>query len=166
MSIYVSSQTDLAAMMSVAAGVVIAASDLTFGTPHATTTAEKTQYGSNTKISVAFKTDSTVGVGSRTLYYDRLDLAPLQLANLHGAKVSAGANLAAMIPVIRNYTGAVVDANDLQEASTTSNETTGAVEFVMTAKSTSIGWFGTGTLKFDGPAPIASAFADDKLPGF
>lgn len=166
MSIYVSSQADLAAMMSVAAGVVVAVSDLVFGVPKTTTTAEQTQYSRNTKINIAFANTSTVGVGSRTLYYDRLDLAPLQLANLKGAKASSGANLAAMIPVIKNYTGAVVDANDLAEASSTLNTDTGGVEFVMTARSTSLGWIGTGTLKFDLPATMASEFPDDRLSGF
>jgi hypothetical protein len=166
MSIYVSSQADLAAMVSVAAGVVVAVSDLVFGTPHPTTTAEKAQYGRNTKIAVNFAPASTVGTGSRTLYYDRLDLAPLQLAVLFGAKASGGANLAAMIPVIKNYTGAVVSASDLVETSSTVNPDTGGVEFVMTAQTNSLGWLGTGTLKFDPPAPIATAFTDDKLPGF
>lgn len=166
MTIYVSSQADLAAMLSVASGVVIAATDLVFGIPKPTTTAEKAQYNRNTKLKVRFANTSTVGTGERIIWYDRLDLAPLALTNFFGAKVSSGANLAAMIPVIKNYTGAVVDSSDLAEASTYVNPDTLGVEFLATALPTSIGWTGSVLFKMDPPQPIASAFFDDKLNGF
>lgn len=166
MTIYVSSQADLAAMLSVAAGVVIAASDLIFGIPKPTTDAEKTQYGRNTKLKVRFADTSTVGTGERIVYYDRLDLAPLALANFTKAKISEGANLAAVIPVIKNYTGAIVNSSDLAEAATYKNPDTLGIEFVATALSDSIGWTGSVLLKFDPPQAIASAFWDDRLNGF
>jgi len=166
MSIYLESKADLAAMLSVAAGVLIAASDIQTGNPKVTTADEKTQFSRNTRISVGFLESSTVGTSARVVYYDRLDLAPLAKANLHGAKVSPGSNLAAMIPVIRNYTGAVLTADDLVEHSAVLNDTTGVITFQLEAKSTSLGWYGSGTLTFEGAASIETAFSDDRLPGF
>jgi len=165
MSIYLDSKADLAAMFSVKAGIIVPVSDLVFGTPVATTAAEKTLYGKNTKVGVKFTDSSTLGMGGTKVFYDRLDVTPLGLANFRGIAVTGGQNLAAMLPVLKNLSGATFTSDDLVEHSTV-DDGDGGITFLIESKPDSLGWFGSVTVAFNVALDIETAFSGDTLPGF
>lgn len=166
MSIYLESKADLAAMFSVAAGIVVSVGDLNYGTPTTTTTEEKAaNQGHNTKIDLSFATSSTLGKGGDKFFYDRLDVAPLALANFKGSGAFEGQPLAAVIPILKNYTGAVFTTDDLVEHSTVTDQD-GSITFLVEAKPTSVGWFGSVTVVMTKSPAMANEFSDDQLDGF
>lgn len=164
MGIFVSSQADLIAMANVASGVTFTASDLVFGTPRAATTAEVTQHGKNTAIAVRASDTSILAVGYTTIFYDRLDLKPLENFNLTNCLCVDGLTKVAWFPVVVGYLGVPFTATHLVEH--TSVTVDGKVNVQLEATADSLGWIGTATLRFGGYEDISTAFFDNKLTGF
>lgn len=164
MGIFVSSQADLAAMVSVASGVTFAASDLIFGTPRAATSAEITQYGKNTAVPVAASPSATQAAGISLLFYDRLDLKPLENFDLTSCLCVDGIPLSEWLPVVSGYLNIPFTISHFVEHS--SVNVNDKVNVLLEAKASSLGWLGSVTLKFGGYPNMSSAFTGDKLPGF
>lgn len=164
MGIFVSSQADLIAMVKVASGVNFTASDLVFGTPRAATSAEITQYGKNTAIAVRASDTTILTTGSATVFYDRLDLKPLENFNLTNCLCVEGLAKADWLPVVIGYLNVPFTAAHLVEH--TSTIVNGKVNVQLEATPDSLGWMGSATLKFGGYPDIATAFSDNKLTGF
>ena len=164
MGIFVSSQADLIAMINVASGVTFTASDLVFGTPRAATPAEVTQFGKNTAVPVRASATTTLVSGFTTFFYDRLDMKTLELFDLTTCLCGDGLVKADWAPVVISYLNVPFDPNHLVEH--TSTTVNGKVTVQLEATTNSLGWFGTGTLKFGGYPDIATAFRDNHLTGF
>lgn len=164
MSIFVSSQADLIAMVKVASGVAFTASDLVFGTPRAATSAEITQYGKNTAVGVRAAVGSTLAAGFTTVYYDRLDLKPLENFNLTSCLCVDGLAKADWLPIVIGYLNVPLTAAHLTEHASVVVD--GKVNVQLEATADSLGWTGSATLKFGGYPDIATAFTDNKLLGF
>lgn len=164
MGIFVSSQADLIAMINVASGVTFTASDLVFGTPRAATPAEITQFGHNTAVAVRASATTTLVSGFTTFFYDRLDLKTLELFDLTTCMCGDGLAKVDWFPTVVSYLNVPFDTNHLVEH--TSATVNGKVTVQLEATSNSLGWFGTGTLKFGGYPDISTAFRDNHLLGF
>jgi hypothetical protein len=164
MSIYVSNTADLLAMINVATGQTFVAADLVFGTARATTPAEITKYGKNSVVAVNSSPTSTKTIGFTTIFYDRLQLDPLQYINLTNCICPDGANLVGWLPVVVGHLGIPFTTTDLVEH--TSTTVNGKVNVQLEAKPGSLGWLGSVTLKFGGYADITTAFNGDTLIGF
>lgn len=164
MSIYVTSEVDLLAMINTASGLTFASNELVYGVPHVTTTQEAADSGHNTKLAVSIDTASTKGTGWRNVFFDRLDLAVLGKYDYTTLVLTEGLTTAQMITLLKKWTGIPFTANDLVSRTATKNSNT--VSFVVEAKPTSLGWFGTHTLTYQTPADISTAFPDDTLNGF
>lgn len=164
MSIFVTSVADLIAMINVASGVTFTASDLVFGTPRPATSAEITKYGKNTAVAVRASDTTTLVSGFTTFFYDRLDLKTLENFDLTTCLCADGLSTAAWAPVVTSYLNVPFNvAHLIEHASVT---VLGRVNVQLEATSNSLGWIGTGTLKFGGYPDIATAFTDNKLTGF
>lgn len=164
MGIFVSSQADLIAMINVASGVAFTASDLVFGTPRAATPDEVTQFGKNTAIPVRASATTTLVTGFTTFFYDRLDLKTLELFDLTTCLCVDGLAKVDWAPVVIGYLNIPFDVNHFVEHTSTTID--GKVTVQLEATSNSLGWFGTGTLKFGGYPDISTAFRDNHLLGF
>jgi hypothetical protein len=165
MSIYLTSKQDVLAYLSVAAGVTVAAADVTLGVPRATTSGEQTTYNANTRITVEFTPSSTVGTGKRVVWYNRIDLSEFTFVNKKGNKAVDGTNTAGMLPFLKKISGIPFGADDLVDHTATANSD-GTITFQMEAKSDSYGWIGNVTIDFSDSILINNAFVDNTLPGF
>lgn len=164
MGIFVSNTVDLAAAMAVATGVAFTEADLIFGKPRAATSAEITQYGKNTAVSVNSSPSSTKSVGYTTIFYDRLQLQPLERFNLRNTILGSGLTVAQWLPIVKSYIGVGLIAADLVEHSSTVSGD--KVSVLIEAVPTSLGWLGSATLLFGTLPDITTAFNTDKLNGF
>lgn len=164
MGIFVSSQADLIAMINVASGVTFTASDLVFGTPRTATPDEVTQFGKNTAVPVRASATTTLVSGSTTFFYDRLDMKTLELFDLTTCSCGDGLAKAAWAPVVISYLNIPFDPTHLVDRPSSTVE--GKVTVLIEATSNSLGWFGSGSLKFGGYPDIATAFRDNHLLGF
>lgn len=164
MTIYVSSTADLLAMVNVATGLGFIASDLTFGTPRAATTAEITKYGKNTAIAVNSTSTNTKTVGSTTFFYDRLPLQPIENYNMSTCVCPDASPLATWLPIVFGYIRVPFVAAELVDnPSFTAN---GKVNVKIEAIPGNLGWTGSATLKFGGYPDITTAFNGNTLLAF
>lgn len=164
MGIFVSNTADIAAAMTVASGVTFTEADLVFGKPRAATQAEVTKYGKNSVVGVNSAPTSTKSLGWTTVFYDRLSLAPLETVFIRGILVGEGLTLAQWLPIFKGVFPIGLEVVDLIEHATAT--VNGKTNAILEAASTSLGWVGTATLKFDGFPDISTAFTTDKLLGF
>jgi uncharacterized protein (UPF0264 family) len=165
-SLYQNSNDDLSAMISAAAGVTVATADYTILGIRATTTAEQTQYGKNTKIAIQMNASSTLR-GQMSLYYDRLNLA--SLANFTPYLLSSDVNvdISQLLTTIRDMYGILFTMADLADAQTQDDGTgTGGTTLVLTALAGSYGYTGTVTIHFAPLPNIGTAFYSPQLSGF
>lgn len=164
MTIFVTTTADLVAMVNTATGQSFVEADLVFGTPRAPTSAELTQFGKNTAVNVKAADGSTKSSGFTTIFYDRLDLKPLENFNLTNCVCAEGLTLAQWLPIAVSYLNVQFNiAHLVEHASTT---VTGKVNVQLEATANSLGWFGTATLKFGGYQDITTAFNGNTLLGF
>ena len=153
-------------MIAAAAGVAVATADYTVLGLRATTTAEQTQYGKNTKVAIQMNASSTLR-GQMNLYYDRLDLGAL--ANFTPWKLPADQNVdvSVLLTTIRDMYGILFTMNDLADSQTVDDGSgTGSTKITLTALSSSLGYTGTVTIGFAPLPNISTAFFSNQLSGF
>lgn len=164
MSIFVTSATDLVALINTAGGVAFPLADITFGKPRTPTAAEVTKYGKNTAVDFKVADTSTIATGFTTVFYDRLDLKGLENFDLTGCSISSGIGIAGWLPILIGYLNIPFSQSNLVD--TTSSAVDGKVVVSVQAVPASLGWFGTGTLKFENTPDISTAFNSNQLTGF
>lgn len=164
MSLYQNSNDDLSSMISAAAGVTVNTGDYTVLAIRATTTAEQTQYGKNTKIAIQMNASSTLR-GQMNLYYDRLDLGALANFTPYKLPVSEGVDVSTILTTIRDMYGILFTMNDLVDTQTVDNGS-GTAQVTLTALSSSLGYTGSVTISFTTLPNISTAFYSNQLAGF
>ena len=160
MSLYQKSQGDLAAILTAAAGVTIAPTDFTVVGVRATVAEDNSSF--NTKLALQATTTGSYQ-GQTYVFYDRLDLGSLPNFNPYKLSVAAGVNVYDMLSTLRNQYGIRFTTDDLVNHATVDNGD-GTYSLLLEAKSTSIGWFGSGTVLFAGQPNLATAFMTTTLP--
>lgn len=164
MSIFVTSATDLVALINTAGGVAFPVADITFAKPRTPTADEVTKYGKNTAVDFKVADTSTIATGFTTVFYDRLDLKGLENFDLTGCSVSSGLGISGWLPIVVGYFNIPFTQSSLVD--TTSSTVNGKVVVSIQATTSSLGWFGTGTLKFEDTPDISTAFNSNQLTGF
>lgn len=165
MSIYQTAADDLALLLTATTGVSILSTHFTVVAIAPTLNGESVY---NTKIRIKFVSPSTL-TGEKTFYYDRLNLADLE--HLHpftdGRLRSAGGigtSLYNLFPALRNGLGIQFTQADVVE---TFGEDDGiGIKIQLLAKPSSVGWFGTYSVKMAGYPNISEAFHSQHVLGF
>lgn len=164
MSIYVTSATDLVALINAQAGVTFALADLTFAKPRAPTADELTKYGKNSAVDFKVNDSSTIATGFTTVFYDRLDFKGLENYDLTTCSIPANVGVATWLPMVISYLNVPLTAANIVDtpSATVGNNTV----VTLTATAASLGWIGTGSLKFASIPDISTAFNSNQLVGF
>lgn len=170
MSIYQTALDDIAAMLVAAGATGMTGSGTTVmqlkPTPAPGGVPEDSH---NTKAVIYAANSNTTYKGSTIVYYDRLNLAMLaNLAPLDRTKYTqiadVGVSVYTMLDLIRDAIGIQFTTDDLVDTQTVAGAN--GTDVTLTAKSTSVGWYGTVTLSFSGLPNIINAFNGRALIGF
>ena len=166
MSIYVKSLDDIAAMLVVAGATSVVSNDIKVIALKPTPSGESVY---NTKAVIQMQPSNTSFTGTTIVYFDRLDLSELvNLGPLDKTKYltfsDVDVSIYTMLDSIRDAVGIQFTTDDLVETQTVAADD--GTDVTLTAKSTSLGWTGTVTLRFSGLPNIINAFNGRALTGF
>lgn len=165
MSIYQTSNDDLALLISAAVGTTVLSTHYTILGITPTPAGESTY---NTKIRIKFVSPSIYS-GEKTLYFDRLNLA--DLSHLHPftdgrlkSGAASGLSVYSLFTSLRDGLGINFTTTDLEETFATPDEV--ACQVVLKAKSTSLGWYGEYTVKMSSYPNFSVLFFSTDLVGY
>ena len=166
MSIYVKSLDDIAAMLVAAGATGVVSNDIKVIALKPTPSGESVN---NTKAVIQMQPSNVSFTGTTIVYFDRLDLS--KLANLgpfdktkYLTFSDVDVSIYTMLDSIRDAVGIQFTTDDLVETQTVAADD--GTDVTLTAKSTSLGWTGTVTLRFSGLPNIINAFNGRALTGF
>lgn len=162
MSLYQNSQDDLSAILSAAAGMTIASGDYTVAAVRATVAGDNTTFNTKAAISALGSGNYT---GNTTVFYNRLDLGALTNFSPYLQTAAPGVSVYTLLTTLLNQYGIRFTTDDLVDHSTTDNGD-GTVSLVLEAKSTSLGWINSVTVKFASSPGLSSLFISTTLPSF
>lgn len=165
MSIYQTSNDDLALLISAVVGTSVLSTHFTVLGIIPTPAGESTY---NTKIRIKFITPSNY-IGEKTFYYDRLNLADLE--HLHPftngrlkARGGPGLSVYSLFPALRDGLGINFTTADLEETIATEDDV--AAQVVLKAKASSPGWYGSYTAKMSPYQNFSVLFFSTDLTGY
>lgn len=157
-----SSKPSLVAGMASSAGVSLNPTDFQFTDPKPTEPGDSTT--KNSKVMAIAAAEGTYR-GSRVVFYDRLDLSAMENFEFIPVTLEPGVSVYDLLGSIYAMTGIAFTVNDLVDHQSVSGEGN-AVEVLLEAKATSLGFTGSFTLTGVGYPNISTAFSSNILPGF
>lgn len=169
MSIYQDIQSELATELATTLNSPMSAADINVVGIRASTAAEQTANGRNTKLAIEGNANSVNYRFIGKVFINRLNLADLtKLSHYHktmpySVPTSEGLSVYTLLTQLKNLLGVRFSVNDLVETFSVRNEETNTVDLTLTAKEKSPGWYGTTMVHFVAPVPIANNFGSTYL---
>lgn len=144
MSMYVTGTEDLLLQLNAITGYSLKLSDLILGTVTPTSADEINKYHKNSKVRVTLAPGATAA-GTTMVYYDRLDVSKLTLANYGAGMPALTDSIPECSQIVRKFTGAVIGTDDIDVVVSGVTEALGTLDFSI--KTSSVGWFGEASLQ-------------------
>lgn len=160
MSVYLSTKTDILAVLSAAAGVTLVDADLTLGPVTPTVVGDNTP--ANSKMIVWISPSNASYKGGRQVFFDRLNLADCsKIPQWPQDTFPVGTSVYSMFASLKSSLGINFDTSDLVETFVTVD--TGVYSVMLQAKSDSLGWIGQYKFILPTPPQLSTAFNNNIL---
>lgn len=160
MSVYQTSEADVASLFSKKVGVTIPEADLIFSAPKVN---DNPAHPENSQIRLTVKPTNATYKGSEVFFYNRLDLAHLASypAPDYPPVSPQGTSVYALLQAIKNSAGISFTTNDLVETFVQGDDPN--MTILLKAKDTSVGWIGEFNLPLGVRPLLSSIFVRDTI---